>query len=114
MAVPFQLPFESREERIAHSEAWSRGLNERRAEWVSGREEVTGFRCECWREDCPERILLSAEDWEMVRAVPNRFVVAPDHVAEDFEAVVKRHRRFWLIEKFGAAGRIAEDLAASG
>ena len=34
---PFQPPFASRQERIAHNESWSRSLNERRAEWVSGR-----------------------------------------------------------------------------
>jgi hypothetical protein len=44
MSEPFQMPFGSREERIAHNEAWSRSLNERRAEWVTGRDEMTSFR----------------------------------------------------------------------
>ena len=114
MSEPFQLPFGSREERIAHNEAWSRSLNARRAEWVSGRDEMTGFRCECWRGDCPERILLSGEDWKMVRAEPNRFAVAPGHVAEDLETVVQEFSGFWLIEKLGEAGEIAEELASSG
>jgi hypothetical protein len=108
----FQLPFGSREERIAYSEAWSRSLNERHAAWA-GRDAVPHFRCECWREDCAERIPLSDEEWKMVRAEPNRFAVAPGHVAEDFEAVVKHFPSFWLIEKFGAAGKVAEELAGS-
>ena len=113
MSEPFQMPFASREERIAHNEAWARSLNERRAEWVRGREELTEFRCECFDGDCPERVRLSAEEWRMARAEPNRFVVAPGHVAKDFEAVVTSRRRFWLVEKFGEAGKVAEELAAS-
>ena len=49
----------------------------------------------------------------MVRAEPNRFAVAPNHVAENFEAVVRQYPRFWLVEKFGTAGKIAEELATS-
>lgn len=112
MDESFQPPFGSREERIAYNEAWSRSLNERRAGWALRREAMPSFRCECWRDDCTERIPLSAEDWRMVRAEPTRFAVAPDHVAENFEAVVKAFPRFWLIEKFGEAGKIAE-LASS-
>ena len=113
MTDPFQPPFGSREERIAHNESWSRSLNERRAEWVSGRAELTGFRCECWQDDCAERILLSVEDWAVARAEPNRFAVAPHHVADSFEAVVTAFSGFWVIEKFGEAGEVAEKLADS-
>ena len=113
VADAFQMPFGSRDERIAHNEAWSRSLNERRAEWVSGRDETTGFRCECWQRDCPERVPLSPADWKMVRAKPNRFVVAPGHVADEFEAVVDEFPRFWFVEKLGEAGAVAKDLANS-
>ncbi len=113
MTDPFQPPFASREERIAHNESWSRSLNERRAEWVRGRDELTEFRCECWQDDCKERIPLSEKDWEMVRAEPNRFAVAPKHVASKSEGVVKALPRFWVIEKFGVAGEVAEKLAGS-
>ena len=113
MTEPFQLPFGSRDERIAHNEAWSRSLNERHAEWAGGREAMPNFRCECWQQDCTERIPLSGEDWKMVRAEPNRFAVAPDHVAENFEAVVTAFPGFWLIEKLGEAGEITEELASS-
>jgi hypothetical protein len=113
MSDAFQLPFTTREERIAHNEAWSRSLNERRAEWVSGRSEAMGFRCECWQADCSERIQLSPEDWTMVRAQPNRFAVAPRHVARHLEAVVKQCDGFWMIEKFGKAGEVSEELASA-
>jgi hypothetical protein len=65
---------------------------------------MAGFRCECWQADCVERIPLSGEEWTMVRSEPNRFAVAPDHVAHGFEAVVTEYPRFWLVEKFGEAG----------
>jgi hypothetical protein len=113
VAEPLQRPFGSREERIAHNEDWSRTLNERRADRAGGRDAIAGFRCECWQEDCTERIPLSGEDWKMVRAEPNRFAVAPDHVAGSVEVVLKEFPRFWLVEKLGEAGEVAEELASS-
>jgi hypothetical protein len=49
----------------------------------------------------------------MARAEPNRFAVAPDHVAPDIEVVVKKHSHFWLVEKFGVAGDVAKEHARS-
>jgi hypothetical protein len=37
--------------------------------------------------------------------------VAPGHVAPHLEVVVKEHPLFWLIEKHGDAGEVAEKLA---
>jgi hypothetical protein len=48
VAESFQPPFGSREERMAYNEAWCRGINERKAEWMKGGDAVAGFRCECW------------------------------------------------------------------
>jgi hypothetical protein len=113
VSEPFQLPFGSREERIAHNQAWARSLNERHAEWAGASEAMSDFRCECWQEGCVERIPLSGEEWRMVRAEASRFAVAPDHVAENFEVVVKEFPRFWMLEKLGEAGEIADKLASS-
>jgi hypothetical protein len=104
----------SREERIAHNEARSRTLNERtRANMAGTRMVMTYFQCECWQPDCTERIRLSLDDWKLVRAEPNQFAVAPHHVAESVEAVIQRCGDFWLVEKFGEAGNVAEELARS-
>jgi hypothetical protein len=111
MSDSLQPPFGSREERIAYNEAWSRTINEKGAEWKLSREPMPSFRCECWQKGCEQQIPLSAEDWELARAKPNTFVVAPDHVARDAEAVVERFPRFWLVEKTGEAGKVAEQLA---
>jgi hypothetical protein len=113
MGKSLEPRFGSREERIAYNEAWSRTLNQRRAQWAAGHEARPSFRCECWEHGCRERIPLSRAEWEMVRAEPSRFAVAPGHVAENFEAVIKAFPRFWMVEKFGLAGEIAERLANS-
>jgi hypothetical protein len=106
-----QPPLGSREERIAYNEAWCRDLNERKAEWMESGAASAGFRCECWRLDCGERIQLSGKEWSEARAQANRFAVAPEHVAQDLEVVVKKYPHFWLVEKYGEAGEVAEELA---
>ncbi len=104
-------PSGSRKERIAYNEAWCRHLNYREAKWTESDDSTAGFRCECWRTDCDERIRLTGEEWEEVRSRPNRFAVAPGHVADDLEAVVKEYPHFWLVEKHGEAGEVAKKLA---
>lgn len=106
-----QPPFESREERIAHNEAWCRRLNERKAEWANGGYLAAGFRCECWEPNCGVRFQLSGSEWQKVRSRPNRFAVAPGHVDTDIEAVVEEHPLFWIVDKRGKAGKVAEKLA---
>jgi hypothetical protein len=111
VAEPVQPPGGSREERIAANESWFKTLNERKAKAMQGNEPVAGFRCECWQLECSERILMSGREWQKVRSQTNRFAVAPKHVATSFEAVISEYPHFWLIEKFGEAGKAAEKLA---
>ena len=113
VADAFQMPFGSRDERIAYNQAWSRSLNERRAEWVSGPDETTGFRCECWQRDCPERVPLSPGIGRWPAQSPIDSSCAPGHVADEFETVVDEFPRFWFVEKLGEAGAVAKDLANS-
>jgi hypothetical protein len=106
----FHPPFASREERIAYNEAWTRATNEQLAEWQLGKGRAT-FKCECWQNDCTAEISLSTTDWREVREQANRFAVAPEHVAAGFEAVIVARPTFWLVEKYGEAGNVAEKLA---
>jgi hypothetical protein len=46
-----------------------------------------------------------------VRSRGNRFAVAPGHIADDGEKLVKEYPHFWMVEKRGVAGEIAESLA---
>jgi hypothetical protein len=106
-----KAPFASIEARIAFTEDLFRKFNLAHAETALRDQPRAGFQCECWQETCSERISLSVEDWALVRSQGNRFAVAPNHVAERFEAVLTMYPTFWLIEKFGEAGGIAEELA---
>ena len=101
----------SREERLARNEDWCRDLNERKADWVKDGHLTAGFRCECGKVDCRDRIRLSGRDWQEVRSRGNRFAVAPGHVAQEAETVVEERPGFWLVEKIGEAGEVAEESA---
>ena len=101
----------ARRERLAYSEALNRQLNERKAKWIEDRLPTAGFRCECATLHCGARFRLSPEQWEEARSKPERFVVAPEHVVPDLEVVVKEYPNYWLIEKRGVAGEIAEEIA---
>jgi hypothetical protein len=106
-----ERPTGSRERRIAFNEDFSRNLNKRKAEWIESGQVAAGFRCECWKVDCGERIQLSIREWHEVRSRSNRFAVAPGHIAGEDETVVKEYPHHWLIEKHGEAGNTADELA---
>jgi hypothetical protein len=101
----------SHEERVAYNEAWYRDLNERKAEWLKGGLQAAGFRCECWRTGCGERLRLSKSEWEEVRSEATCFAVAPGHTAGEVEEVVKKYAHFWIVEKRGKAGEVAAEEA---
>jgi len=67
--------------------------------------------CECADEDCAERIWMSLDEYETLRANPTHFAVFPGmtHVVPDVEAVVERHEHFWVVEKLGEAAETAEE-----
>jgi hypothetical protein len=101
--------FGSREERRAYNEALCRLLNERKADWIRHGLPTAGFRCECVTLHCGARFRLSPEHWEELRSRPDRFAVAPGHLARDLEVMVKEYPDFWLVEKRGKAEEIAEE-----
>lgn len=55
--------------------------------------------CECGRFDCNDRLDLSVDDYERVRADATRFIVRPGHVEEDVESVTERHSDYWVVRK---------------
>jgi hypothetical protein len=101
----------TKEERIAENEAFCRDLNRSKDDWLRSGLQVAGFRCECWRIECGERLRLSKQEWQEVRSRAERFAVAPEHVAPDLdgaaEEVVKKYDHFWIVEKRDEAGEIA-------
>ena len=99
-----------REQQLGSNEALFREVNETVAEAAGSRpgDEPIMFLCECADEFCAESIALTRPQYEHVRKVAERFVVAPDHYAPDVERIVERDRDHWVVEKFGDAAEIAE------
>jgi hypothetical protein len=98
-----------RSARLAENEAVFRAGNESIGKVTRGRSERTEFLCECGDPQCFQRIALSHEEYEAVRAHPARFFVASGH--EDLTAgeVVVEERGDWtVVEKCGEERQIVE------
>src|SRR5438045_2099151 len=99
--------------RAAQNQALYREVNERIEELGEGHGfSLLDFVCECAIETCAQRIALSVGEYEALRAMPTCFAVAPDeaHVVPGVERVVERSARYWVVEKVGVAGELAEAL----
>jgi hypothetical protein len=97
------LVVDDRERRIARNEAHWRQVNE-----LAPPE--PGFLnlvfCECGRAQCGERVAMTVEEYDGVRASPTTFLVAPGHELEDVERVVGTTDRYRVVEKLGEAAAI--------
>jgi hypothetical protein len=103
----------SRAARAGRNQALYREVNERVREMNEAFDSLLPLGewiCECANEECFERIEMTHEEYEAVRAGPTRFVVRPDsaHVVSEAETIVERHERYWVVEKIGVAAEIAE------
>jgi hypothetical protein len=96
--------FREHNERIEAHNAAHHWVDPPFADWV----------CECARGDCAVPVQLTIAEYEAVRSVATRFLVAPsdEHVLPDIELVVTRHERYWVVEKIGDAGDVSEELDA--
>ena len=101
------------DKRLALNEALFRETNERLEERVRlfvGDEELFGIICECASLDCNDRITLSKDEYQAVRADPAQFAVRPGHTVADVEEVVARNDRYEIVRKRGIAADVAEFL----
>jgi hypothetical protein len=98
-----------REARKGENESWFREVNERLEDRALAVED-SRFQvlCECAREECTERILLTIDEYEQVRSSPRSFVVVPGHADSSLERVVSEHDAYEVVEKFGDAGLVAQ------
>jgi hypothetical protein len=90
-----------REERLASNEALFRFANERMAGWEE-RHEDDGrelYFCECANPDCREKVALSVDQYEAVRASSRTFFVLPGHEQLDLESVVDQHQGWLVVRK---------------
>jgi len=99
--------------RVGQNQALYREVNERVKELNEAFDALLPLGewiCECANESCFEKIEMTHEEYEAVRAGERRFFVKPDeaHVVPEAELVVERHERYWVVEKVGVAGAVAE------
>jgi hypothetical protein len=68
--------------------------------------------CECGDLDCTAPVQLTVREYESVRDVPTHFLVSPshDHVEPEIERVVEQNDRYWVVQKLGLAGVVAQEL----
>jgi hypothetical protein len=103
----------SREERLAQNEAFFRSVNERirdLADRHGSDPHEYEFLCECSDTACVERVTLSLDEYEAVRADATRFVLADGHSDTTIERVVETAPDHVVVEKVGVAGEVAEAL----
>jgi hypothetical protein len=100
-----------RERRLAKNEALFRDVNERVQEIATaelGRDDIE-FLCECVLPECLERIVLSVDEYERVRADPHRFFLKSGHERLDVEDVVERHEAYAVVRKHPETWDVVED-----
>ncbi len=97
------------DDRIARNEAIFRDVNEalKRGRWP-GDQSTIAFRCECARLGCSRLIEMAPDEYEHVRTNPRWFVVAAGHQLSEGEGVVESRRDYFVVEKLGEAGLVAE------
>jgi hypothetical protein len=61
--------------------------------------EAADFLCECGDQACIGAIRLDLEEYDAVRASPNRFVVIPGHEDGIGQATVQGNGRFVVVER---------------
>ncbi len=104
-----------RTERLARNEAAFRLLNERAVavtkelslDGVAGEPERLECVCECADPECTARLFVRAPDYELARADPGRFIVAPGHVETEIEREVFEVDGAVLVEKHPGERQIA-------
>jgi hypothetical protein len=92
----------AREERLGANEALFREVNERVAEVAEefiAAEGPVEFSCECGDGACAEKITMTVDEYEAVRAKATLFAVVPGHEVPDIERVVERHPNYLVVEK---------------
>ena len=103
----------SREKRLAQNEAFFRSVNERIRDLADGHgsdQHQYEFLCECSDPACVERVRLSLEEYEAVRADATRFVLAEGHEDGTIEKVIEAAPNHVVVEKVGVAGDVAQAL----
>lgn len=101
---------DARDERLAQNEVIFRAVNEsiqQQAQRFGGLDTYQ-FVCECASSACIERISLTLAQYEQIRREGSTFFVLPGHEYDEIEIVIERQPTYWVVQKDGAAGIVAE------
>jgi hypothetical protein len=103
---------DERERRIGLNEAVFREANERIEDLNQTFATITDtlvLVCECGDGKCVDKISMSPEDYEELRAEPAHFAIVPGHEIPDVEQVVAERDGYHVVRKTaGIPRRIAE------
>jgi hypothetical protein len=110
-------------ERIGRNDSIFRQANERineAAGWLqieepTPTEEPTPFLCECADMACHELVVMSLDEYSKLRRDPRHFLNVPGHQAssQGWARVIGKHDAYFVVEKIGPAGDVAEQLEGS-
>jgi len=104
---------EERLERQARNEALIREVNER-IDALENEAASLGktrlFLCECGRKDvCDVTVEVTLEEYELVRAEDDRFLLAPGHETNALERIVEQTDRYVIVDKVADAEAFVQD-----
>jgi hypothetical protein len=101
---------DARAHKLAANQSRFRRTNERLERAAQSHRFESGdrvpFLCECADPGCFEAVWLCIDDYEHVRAHPNRFVLVAGHEDPEtaHERIVEAENGYALVEKVGVAG----------
>ena len=96
-------------ERAAQNESVFRDLNERANE-LAEPASFHLFACECDDRGCAEAVVMTAQEYEEVRADSNSFFVLPGHEEPMVDEVTEMNERYVVVRKVGAGAAVARKL----
>ena len=107
------LTMRDRESRIVRNEALFREVNEQidALNDAGAQADSIPVLCECGSSSCAEVIRVERNEYEAVRAHPERFLIKPGHQIEDVEDVLEERTVFAVVaKKPGNPRRLAEEM----
>jgi hypothetical protein len=105
---PPRSTIEQHKKRVVENEILFRDVNERLKGVSEGFGDVLPefeIICECGEAVCTQRISLTLDQYEQLRADGTQFAVRPGHEALDIETIVEDHGGYLVVKK--APGRAA-------
>lgn len=70
--------------------------------------------CECLDFSCIERMQIPIHELQRARSSPTQFIVVPGHEVGEFEEVLERHARFFIVAKNASVIEQMEVVRANG